>query len=389
MIESLNQNIGNISYGIALLILFSPFLLKKKFGKGHIASLTITIGIFGTFFGVFIGLLDFNPDDITASVPKLISGLQTAFITSIAGLLANLILRIYPSLYGFNEERTGRKSDDIAEQMIESLNRVANSIAGDGDSTMVTQLQKIRTTNSDGFEKMNNSFKEFADKMIADNTQSLIDALTQVMQDFNAKINEQFGENFKQLNTAVGAMLEWQKAYKEHIDTLTAKYTLIADNIEGIDSTLKTTAKSHETIYETNEILRSVVSDFSKTLSSFSELGQQAKESFPIIEQNMNSLTDVSNRYIRDSLADLQTNYDSFSTTQKQLMESYKVTIEKMILDNADRIKNLDNELGQELNKSLESLGSQLTSLSQHFVNDYKPLTEKLREVVQLANRIN
>ena len=87
MIETLNQNIDTISYAIAILIVLSPFILKKKFGKGHIASLAITIGIFGTFLGVFIGLLDFNSEDITASVPKLINGLQTAFVTSIAGLL--------------------------------------------------------------------------------------------------------------------------------------------------------------------------------------------------------------------------------------------------------------------------------------------------------------
>jgi ABC-type transporter Mla subunit MlaD len=389
MIELLNQNMDTISYIVAIVILLSPFILKQKFGKGHIAGLTITIGIFGTFFGVFIGLLNFNPEEITASIPKLINGLQTAFVTSIAGLLANLVLRIMPSIYGFKEEVTGKKSDDLVEQMVESLNRVANSISGDGDSTMVTQLQKIRTTNSDGFDKMNKSFEDFAEKMVADNAQSLIDALTQVMHDFNAKINEQFGENFKQLNTAVGAMLEWQKAYKEHVETLTNNFTSIATNIEGIDKTLKTTAESHETIYETNEILKSVVSDFSQTVSSFSELGQKAKDSFPIIEQNMNSLTETSNKYIRDSLADIQSNYDSFSTTQQQLMESYRANIEKMIADNADRIKNLDNELGQELNKSLESLGSQLTSLSQHFVNDYKPLTDKLKEVVQMANRIN
>lgn len=294
-----------------------------------------------------------------------------------------------PSIYGFKEEVIGKKSDDLVEQMVESLNRVANSISGDGDSTMVTQLQKIRTTNSDGFDKMNKSFEDFAEKMVADNTQSLINALTQVMRDFNAKINEQFGENFKQLNTAVGAMLEWQKAYKKHVETLTNKFTSIATNIEGIDKTLKTTAESHETIYETNEILKSVVSDFSQTVSSFSELGQKAKDSFPIIEQNMNSLTETSNKYVRDSLAHIQSNYDSFSTTQQQLMESYKANIEKMIADNADRIMNLDNELGQELNKSLEGLGTHLTSLSKHFVNDYKPLTEKLKELVQMVNGIN
>ena len=118
MIESLNQNMDTISYIIAIVILLSPFILKQKFGKGHIAGLTITIGIFGTFFGVFIGLLNFNPEEITASIPKLINGLQTAFVTSIAGLLANLVLRIMPSIYGFKEEVIGKKSDDLVEQMV-------------------------------------------------------------------------------------------------------------------------------------------------------------------------------------------------------------------------------------------------------------------------------
>jgi ABC-type transporter Mla subunit MlaD len=389
MLKFINENLDSISYGAAILILLSPFILKKKFGKSYIAGLTITIGIFGTFFGVFMGLLEFNPKEITASVPKLINGLQTAFVTSIAGLLSNLILRIYPSFYGFKEEVNTGKTDNIGEQMINSLNRLANSISGDGESTMITQLQKIRTTNSDGFDKMNQSFTDFAEKMVSDNTQSLINALTEVMQDFNAKINEQFGENFKQLNEAVGLMLDWQKEYKEHVEKLTSQFTSISQNIQQIDDSLKSTSKSNDTILETNELLRDVVKDFSKTVNSFAEIGDKAKDSFPVIEKNMISLTEVSNKYIKDSLSDIQTNYSTFSATQKDLMEGYKSNIEKMIADNADRIKNLDTELGKELNKSLESLGSQLTSLSQHFVNDYKPLTEKLKELVRIANNIS
>ena len=135
-------------------------------------------------------------------------------------------------------------------------------------------------------------------------------------------------------------------------------------------------------------MLKEIISDFSKTVKSFAEIGDKARNSFPIIEENMTNLTETSNKFVRESMADIKTNYDTFSTTQTQLMENYKANIEKMIADNADRIKNLDTELGQELNKALESLGSQLTSLSQHFVNDYKPLTDKLKEVVQLAEKL-
>lgn len=377
-----------ISVGVAIVILLMPFWLRRKYSKNYIVGLPITIGILGTFFGVFIGLLQFDTNNIEKSIPELIGGLQTAFITSIAGLFTNLTIRLFPGIYGFQEETDGEKTDDLGEQLVQSMKRVADSISGDGESTMVTQLQKIRTTNSDGFDKMKDSFEDFAEQMVADNTQSLVDALTQVMKDFNTKINEQFGENFKHLNEAVGAMVEWQKEYKEHVEQLTAQFENIAIAIQNIDKSLKSTADSNSTILETNELLRETVSDFSSTVKSFAELGDKAKDSFPVIEQNMTALTETSNKYIKDSISEIQDNYQTFTKTQRELMSSYNSNIESMIKDNAARIKALDNELGQELNKALESLGSQLTSLSKHFVNDYKPLTDKLREVVELANRL-
>ena len=48
----------------------------------------------------------------------------------------------------------------------------------------------------------------------------------------------------------------------------------------------------------------------------------------------------------------------------------------------------LDKALQKELNNSLESLGRQLAALSNRFVEDYLPLTEKLKEVVELSKRI-
>ncbi|MCB4800250.1 hypothetical protein [Neotamlana laminarinivorans] len=417
MVETINNNLDNISYVVAFLILICPYILKSWFGKSHIAGLTITLGIFGTFFGVFIGLLGFDTNQITESIPVLLSGLKTAFVTSLAGLMANLILRTSPIIYGFKAESVGRKSDNIGEQIIESLNKLASSISGDGESTMVTQLQKIRTTNSDGLEKLNLSFIDFAEKMVADNTQSLIDALTEVMKDFNNKINEQFGENFRKLNEAVGAMVVWQGNYKDHVEILTERFNNISKNIEGIDKTLSQTAKNHTIIYETNTSLNKLIKDFSLEVSSFAEIGAKAKDSFPLIENNMNNLIETSTNYVNQNIKNLKTQYEEFTTTQNRVLDdygkkmddfsrintdnfnnfsskqielanSYEDSLKKMINDNAERVQQLDAELGQELNRALESLGSQLTSLSQHFVNDYRPLTESLRKVVELSKSI-
>ena len=39
-----------------------------------------------------------------------------------------------------------------------------------------------------------------------------------VIREFNEKISEQFGDNFKQLNEAVGRLLEWQENYRTQIE---------------------------------------------------------------------------------------------------------------------------------------------------------------------------
>jgi len=46
----------------------------------------------------------------------------------------------------------------------------------------------------------------------------LVEALRDVIHDFNNKITEQFGDNFKELNEAVGRLLIWQEDYKGFVE---------------------------------------------------------------------------------------------------------------------------------------------------------------------------
>ena len=393
--KQLNQNAPEII--ISLFILFLPLILRNRFSKNQLGGLALAAGITGTFFGIFLGLWEFDTNDIEGSVPNLLNGLKTAFMTSLAGLLANLIVKIFPGFYLIEETI---ESDDIGEELVKSMNSMAEenkkisseisslskAISSDKDTSLVTQLQKIRTTNSDGFEEMKKSFNEFAEKVVADNTQSLIDALTGVMKDFNAKINEQFGENFKELNSAVKLMVEWQKENKTQMENLTQTYSSILTGIEGIDKTLESSSKNHSVILEANKELKTLVSDFSTMVDSFSALGEKASSSLPVIEKNMDSIVKKSDDYINQSLSKVSSNYDEFSKKQREIIESYNNNIDDMIASNADRIKKLDEELGNELTKSLESLGGSLATLSSKFANDYGPITEKLKKIIDSTN---
>jgi hypothetical protein len=49
-----------------------------------------TLGILGTFVGIGVGLVEFNPNDIQNSVPMLINGIKTAVWASACGILGAL-----------------------------------------------------------------------------------------------------------------------------------------------------------------------------------------------------------------------------------------------------------------------------------------------------------
>ena len=80
----------NITFVVLMLILTFLELQTKKDLKSQIVSM----GVLGTFVGIFIGLQAFDPNDITNSVNDILVGLKTAFFTSIVGMSLSTILSL-------------------------------------------------------------------------------------------------------------------------------------------------------------------------------------------------------------------------------------------------------------------------------------------------------
>ena len=260
-------------------------------------------------------------------------------------------------------------------------------------------------------DKLDKSFNDFAEKMVADSTQSLIDALTQVMKDFNTQINEQFGDNFKQLNDAVGKMLEWQREYAGRVESMTEQFQKTLNGIVECEQVLTSLSKKAAVYQDTSTKLQELLNNLNTNLVAINEMSQNAKSAFPTIQKQIQDLTEHFSGAVQTAVREnnrmfetqktaidsqinaMSTSYQQLGNQQQKLVTELNNRIEKLMKDNADRIteqlKNLDDELADELNKALTSLGSQLTSLSNKFVEDYTPLTQELQKLVQIANRKN
>ena len=392
-----------------------------------IASIVTVIGVLGTFAGIAWGLLNFDTQNIEASVPLLLEGLKFAFLTSIIGIVGSICLK----LSSLNERKkqaaseetyTGATIDDLANILLlihkvhqtegnetrETLRAIEKALTGDGESTVLTQLQKLRTTFSDKQDDLLQAFKEFATQMADSNTKALIEALESVMRDFNAKINEQFGDNFKQLNEAVGRINDWQEQYRQQMNELAVEFRIAAESIEKSRQSLESIAErsdvivsSAEKLDPTLQAIQHQIQQLNNQLEAFSALADNASNAFPIIENRLNQLTDNFTQVVAENIDNSQVSMErqrEALTNQAQQLETMVTDTNRRLNTETERIfrestanmtqqiQLLDRTLQEELTKSIESLGSQLASLSRRFVDDYQPLTDQLRNVVRMAD---
>jgi predicted nucleic acid-binding Zn-ribbon protein len=449
-----------LTIGLGVVMCLVALFGLRSSQKNQVASILISTGIFGTFLGIAIALYGFDPRAVEDSVPELIGGMRMAFVSSVIGVFLALILRGISLGTADSTESEGKSADDIygvlnrqtelmetvAEKTTKQLNGVERALVGDGDSTLISQLKLMRSESRDGITEMKQELRDFSQTLAENNSKALFEALEGAVRDFNEKISEQFGENFKQLNSAVGQLLEWQNQYRGQLTKAIQVFEEISDSLHEADSAINSVATNSESLREVSERQSQWLSaqiqsqeELTQRLEAFSSLANEAKSAFPIIQQNLEEITQGVKRTVRDSIAAIegavegledgaeavkeatsgisasvekaaedlgsrlvelsqesQERMTHLSTQLSETLDRNYSAFQENLLEATDRnqarleesVQELDQMLGEELTKSLQSLGNHLATLSNRFVEDYTPLTNQLRRVVEMSRRI-
>jgi hypothetical protein len=374
-------------------------------------SIFTTAGIFFTFLGIAQGLYQFSPQNIDASIPALLDGLKTAFIASVVGVGAALSIKLRYAVFGLKRrDRDGPIAGATIDDLHSQLVGVQQALVGSDESTLISQLKLSRQDTNDRLDALSKSQAAFMQKLAESNSKALIIALQEVIRDFNTKITEQFGDNFKQLNEAVGAMLEWQDQYREQVDEMIEQQSRTAENMEIATSRYADLVEKAGTFGSIAESLGGLLNGLEQqrgqvtvSLGHLGKLLENTSDALPKIEGKVMQLTeqvtfgvkqnqDDMTKVLRESAVALQSSVADIrnlllETTQSantQLNDHMRALADKT----SEQIVKLDVALETELSKSISSLGRQLTALSKQFVEDYSPLTERLRAVVQIGRGV-
>jgi len=355
---------------------FSADAVKAQRYARFTPSLLVSIGIFGTFLGIFFALVDFNVNRVDESIPQLLDGLKVAFGTSIVGLFLSLTFR---AVILYKPKKVKSEEDGDVKDLLAKMTEVKDAISSDSESSVITQLQKLRSETIDSLKEMQKSFSDFAAEMSQNNVNALIEAVQKVMEDFNAKINDQLGDSFNQLSKSVEKLVEWQNNYKNHVETLNEQIQTAISGITSSQESLKLISQNMESLPKSTEAFRDImntvqgqIDNLNNQLDAFAQMKDKAVDAMPTIEKNLNKMTES-----------LSSSVSSMENMSNEIKDSVKQSIKETNDMLINQIKGLDEQMQKEVTKIVEIMGSSLSSLSEKFVNDYSPLTD------QLANLIN
>ena len=408
-------------------LILVTFVVSAYFAKSnrfpafvnYTPSLLTTIGIFGTFTGIVIGLLMFDHTNIDGSISLLLAGLKTAFITSLFGIFTSILFKTLQTVGVLQPKEDGviEVSEATPVDILNAINnqgkgleKLAIAIGGDQDKSLVNLLQLLRSDINDNqklsiksakessetlieinqkLENQQATFLDFSDKLwikmqdFADvlsksATETVIEALKQVITDFNNNLTEQFGENFKQLNESVKALVTWQDNYKVQLADMIEQYkqgvtaiTQTEKSVTEISAESKVIPSTMNDLKEVMVVNKHQLDELQRHLEAFKDIRDKAVEAVPEIRKQITeTVTSIS-----DSVNIANEHYKALLTESDKYIQAH-ITTSNTLLDNfVENTKVGIDDIGTKLKESAIQVAKVVTEG-----------TEQFKDVVSISN---
>lgn len=422
---------------LAVMIILGWSIYQRSFNKKLLEDPTqefdepqaiASLGVLFTFIGISFSLLRFDSGDIEASVPALLGGMRTAFFTSVIGMCWSMGMKYYQNMKEkeYYQQQTKidndatignliaylKEKDNLAKEKEKSLSNyranmlaatqeINKSLVGDKDSSVITQVQLIKSKVSDGFEKsqeqskqqhdeMIQEFRDFAKTMAENNSKAFIEALNQTIHDFNEKIQEQFGENFKQLNIAVGKLLQWQEEYKNTIVEVTNNQKVIFEGIEAAKKSLESMAGHGDSIQKSAKELGNILVTLDKYqvelqqgLADLKEIGEQAKAMVPQVkvlsDETQNGIKETSETAIGRVKEVHEASDKELVATTKAIRERFNEVYVEMV--------NSGRQVEATTKEALEAVKASSTSIENLSSKSVKTVNKQMEDISNALNQ--
>ncbi len=305
-----------------------------------IPNLLTSLGILGTFMGLYRGLstLNFeNASELIAGIPNLLSGMHFAFGTSVAGISCSIVFNILNRIL---QGASYRSIDDF----VTSFTQLAMSRPLDNDVQLICQNQDrnfmLQGINDNLIDRLADSVgrsmtlamnpvTDTMDRFIVGATRNQIEGVNHIVTRFLEEMDRRLGNNFSAMAGAMSQVTDSQIAASGKIsETLTSAESIVknARSVQEVTNSIldrfdaylnainvvrerdenyeRRTADLLSKMQQENKDLASLISDLSKVIQEMNDVSVPCESSFSELNAVMSSLNDRVQK-ISDTLSSL------------------------------------------------------------------------------------
>lgn len=324
-------------------------LIAKRRWIEQLPSMISTLGVLGTFAGITIGLIYFDTEDLDASIPILLSGLKTAFFTSLAGMIGSLVLS--KQVNSALDEKDGGMSD---------IDMAAGQIC--------KAVNAMNTTTKEAFEELRNQNRRQSEAQF-----HFYRTISETVSSITTNIGELkgFSKKFDNVEAVTTSINSFVGECLEITSGIAGAQNEIADEIKNFSRLLRSEVDEiEEKMKETNNLLAAKFDEFSELLK----------------KSNTEALVDV------------------MKSVTEEFQKQMNVLINKLIQENFDQLNKSVESLNawqQENKEMIGSLTRQYKAMTTHFEQASATLTKvsgdtrllvsdggKLRQLIDALNQV-
>lgn len=369
---------------IAIVLLWREGLHSAEFSRVA-PSLMTSVGILGTFCGIFVALypLDFAPGKMNDSIESLLNGMKTAFFTSLLGISCSIVYRAFIEPKAHQHKTAEEVASREEQEVLKRLDAIRQAIAGDGDSSMVSQIRALRDENREGFKKLD-GLSEAIRESLVENLQSLMDdirniigkqlkeQLEQLANEIREVMIERLGTTFAELKDATVALNTWQQQHREQLEQLTAAFDLAANRIAEIAENCGKIPETMKQLREVVGVLQDDVNALNAQIQAFAGMRQQAEEFFPVIKQHLDAIGENLSQSAKgfDGLEEtIRSAFQNSEQEARRISEQYAANAEALVVNMRQAMEEAQqtfrDDIIKEINRMTQEWGGNLVSIAE------------------------
>lgn len=409
---------------------FSDDAIIHTLGKTQIADMApgifTTLGILGTFVGLFVGLQQFhwtNAGALQDSITGLIAGIKIAFQTSIYGISFSLV---FSFLYRRFIEETRTRLDDFLfdygqyvipnssqrpfAMLVELQKQETEQMRVFAETFSISMAENLNKTFLPTLERIDTMMTQFVN--VASRTQT--EGLDLIVNKFVENMNSALGNQFQDLSTQLADINEWQKSVHLQSTELIQKIQDTAEHLTDVDvmatrvinqfsDYLAELKKSHslasdifaqasaiatklgDTIETQKDSVEKMV-DIQKAQSE--NLEQIKKSQDESLTKIQNSLTMFSEK-IEESVAQSGDVIDHLTATVDQALKKMEVTINDIMARFNQSQETLNSGIVTAYQKTFEAFDSSLAEIASHLSVTIKGIEESVDELPSVVQKLS